>query len=260
MPSILRSLRRTTSHHEGVRESEVIAPPLLSPAINWGEWLASRHVRFSPVYRVPNTHWIRGWVDPRNGLDIVNNKFFPLPRMKPRPCSPLPYRLSHPGSGEFNYTKNCLIQTIYHMCCSGIELGPPWWVNTTSNVLRHYIIIHNLRAVPMLLSYGQTRITFTEVQHIYRRSVALYIVSNWYLRNLSSAPTTDLSAFFRNVKDMNLDENSFQVNEIITIKTLNILKSCQNKNCLTLLWDESSHVSITTDFELSRSIRDVQKR
>jgi hypothetical protein len=38
-------------------------------ALVGGEWSASRPRRFTPEERVPGTHWIGGWVDPRAGLD-----------------------------------------------------------------------------------------------------------------------------------------------------------------------------------------------
>jgi hypothetical protein len=34
-----------------------------------GEWSASRPGRFTLVETALGTHWIRGWVDPRVGLD-----------------------------------------------------------------------------------------------------------------------------------------------------------------------------------------------
>jgi hypothetical protein len=36
----------------------------LTSALVGGEWLASRSDRFTPGERVPDTHWIRGWVAP----------------------------------------------------------------------------------------------------------------------------------------------------------------------------------------------------
>jgi hypothetical protein len=43
----------------------------LTSALVGGEWSASRPGRFIPTERVPGTHWIGGWVDPRAGLDDV---------------------------------------------------------------------------------------------------------------------------------------------------------------------------------------------
>jgi hypothetical protein len=39
-----------------------------------GEWSASGPGRFTPGERVPSTHWIGGLVDPRAGLDDVENR------------------------------------------------------------------------------------------------------------------------------------------------------------------------------------------
>jgi hypothetical protein len=52
-------------------------------ALAGGEWSASRPGRFTPGERVPCTHWIGGWVDPRAGLDnMENRKFLTLPGLK----------------------------------------------------------------------------------------------------------------------------------------------------------------------------------
>jgi hypothetical protein len=43
-----------------------------TPALVGGEWSASRAGRFTPGETAPDgTHWIRGWVGPRNGRDNV---------------------------------------------------------------------------------------------------------------------------------------------------------------------------------------------
>jgi hypothetical protein len=39
----------------------------LTSALVGGEWSASRPGNFTPGERVPGTHWIGGWVDPRAG-------------------------------------------------------------------------------------------------------------------------------------------------------------------------------------------------
>jgi hypothetical protein len=55
-----------------------------------GEWSASRPCRFTPGEKVPGTHWIRGWVDPRAGLDDMEMwKFLTLPKQELRSlCRP----------------------------------------------------------------------------------------------------------------------------------------------------------------------------
>jgi hypothetical protein len=55
----------------------------LTLALAGGEWSASRPGRFTPGERVPGTHCIRGWVNPRAGLDdMEKGKFFTLPGLK----------------------------------------------------------------------------------------------------------------------------------------------------------------------------------
>jgi hypothetical protein len=38
-------------------------------ALVGSEWSASRPGCFTPGERAPGTHWIGGWVDPRDGLN-----------------------------------------------------------------------------------------------------------------------------------------------------------------------------------------------
>jgi hypothetical protein len=48
-----------------------------------GEWSASRPGRFTPGEKVPGTHWIGNWVDPRAGLDdLEERKFLNLPGLE----------------------------------------------------------------------------------------------------------------------------------------------------------------------------------
>jgi hypothetical protein len=57
--------------HEGVWGSEGIALFYLTSALDGGELSASRLGRFTPGERVPGTHWIGGWVNPRTGPDAI---------------------------------------------------------------------------------------------------------------------------------------------------------------------------------------------
>jgi hypothetical protein len=51
----------------------------LTSALVGGEWSASLPVRFTPLGKGPDTHWVGGWVTPRAGLDDVEKrKFFIL--------------------------------------------------------------------------------------------------------------------------------------------------------------------------------------
>jgi hypothetical protein len=44
-----------------------------------GEWTASRPGRFTCGGRAPGTHWIEGYVDPRDGMaDVEKRKFLAL--------------------------------------------------------------------------------------------------------------------------------------------------------------------------------------
>jgi hypothetical protein len=48
-----------------------MAQPFLTSALDGGEWLASCLSRFTPEEGTPGTHWIRGWVGLRAGLESV---------------------------------------------------------------------------------------------------------------------------------------------------------------------------------------------
>jgi hypothetical protein len=61
--------------------------------LDGGEWSASYPSHFTHGERVPDTHWIGGWVGPRAGLDIVEKrKIVPLPVFEPRPFQPVARR------------------------------------------------------------------------------------------------------------------------------------------------------------------------
>jgi hypothetical protein len=40
------------------------------------EWSASRPGHFIPEERIPGSHWIVGWMNPRTGLDDVKKRKF----------------------------------------------------------------------------------------------------------------------------------------------------------------------------------------
>jgi hypothetical protein len=48
------------------------APPLLTSALDGGEWSDSRHCCFTPGERYAGTLWIGGWVGSRAGLDDMD--------------------------------------------------------------------------------------------------------------------------------------------------------------------------------------------
>jgi hypothetical protein len=41
----------------------------LTSALVGGEWSVSRPGSFTPREKAPGTHWLGGWVEPRAGLD-----------------------------------------------------------------------------------------------------------------------------------------------------------------------------------------------
>jgi hypothetical protein len=58
----------------------------LTSALAGGEWSASCPGHFTPEEEAPGTHWIGGWVDPRAGLNAVENrKFLTLPGLELQP-------------------------------------------------------------------------------------------------------------------------------------------------------------------------------
>jgi hypothetical protein len=83
---------------------DVLVHIFLTSAVTGSEWLASRPCRFTRRKRDPGTHSIGGWMDPRAGLDDVENrKFLTLPGLALRPHgrparSQSLYRLSYPGT------------------------------------------------------------------------------------------------------------------------------------------------------------------
>jgi hypothetical protein len=76
--------------HEGVLEEwRYISTHSLTPALDGGEWSASRPGRFTPRERVLGTRWIGGWVGPRAFLDTVVKRKIPSPHRKSNPRTPI---------------------------------------------------------------------------------------------------------------------------------------------------------------------------
>jgi hypothetical protein len=69
---------------------DVLIRVFLTSAHVSGEWWASRSDRFSFGERAPDTHWLRGCVGPRSGLDDMENwKFLTLLGLELQlPCRP----------------------------------------------------------------------------------------------------------------------------------------------------------------------------
>jgi hypothetical protein len=80
-----------------------------------------------PRERASGTHRIGSWVDPRPGLDDVENrKFFTLPGLEIRPlCHPALsqslYRLRHPGSSPISVFSQMLGTELIYCICYGVS-------------------------------------------------------------------------------------------------------------------------------------------
>jgi hypothetical protein len=72
--------------HEDIWGSGGIAPPFLTSALDWGEWLVQRIGHFTLGETTPGTHLIGGSVGPRAGLDDVMRKI--LHCREPNPGRP----------------------------------------------------------------------------------------------------------------------------------------------------------------------------
>jgi hypothetical protein len=59
---------------------------VLDLGIRWRRVVSSMLRTFYPEERAPGTHWIRGWVGSRAGLDTVEKRrYLALPGIEPRP-------------------------------------------------------------------------------------------------------------------------------------------------------------------------------
>jgi hypothetical protein len=66
-----QSLKPVRKFHKGVLGCGGIFPPLLTSALDEGEWSASRHDLFTLRGRNFLTQWIGGWVGRRTSQDDV---------------------------------------------------------------------------------------------------------------------------------------------------------------------------------------------
>jgi hypothetical protein len=80
-----------TEHHatKAYWGSGCIAPRILTSAIDWGEWSASRTGRSTHRKRAPGTHWIGDWLGPTAGLDSVVKRKIPSPRRESNLRTPI---------------------------------------------------------------------------------------------------------------------------------------------------------------------------
>jgi hypothetical protein len=67
-------LNRAPRHGGTLEESRYGSTHYLTSALDGREWSASRPGRFTAGERVPGTHWKRGWVGLRAGLDVVEKR------------------------------------------------------------------------------------------------------------------------------------------------------------------------------------------
>jgi hypothetical protein len=61
-----------------------------SSTLDGGEWSSSRLGRCTPRERVPDTHWIEGWVVHRAGVEAVVKREIPSSCRDSKPRSPSP--------------------------------------------------------------------------------------------------------------------------------------------------------------------------
>jgi hypothetical protein len=73
-----------------------------------GEWSASRPGLFSSRKRAPGTHWIGGWVGPRDGMKVVEKILYFTGTQTPTPWSPVASRYT---DCAIPAPQGCLIDT-----------------------------------------------------------------------------------------------------------------------------------------------------
>jgi hypothetical protein len=85
------SLCSLTEHHamKAYWEWRYSSTHSLTSALDGGDWSASRPGRFTLRERVPGTHWIGGWMDPRSVLDTVVKRKISSPRQESNSRTPI---------------------------------------------------------------------------------------------------------------------------------------------------------------------------
>jgi hypothetical protein len=72
-------------HEDVLGEWRYSSTHSLTSALDGGEWSALRPSRFTTNERIPGTHWIGGWVDPRAILDAMVKRKIPSLRRESNP-------------------------------------------------------------------------------------------------------------------------------------------------------------------------------
>jgi hypothetical protein len=82
--------------------------------------------------KASSAHWIRGWMDPRTGLDdLRKRKISPSPGVEPRPSKPSLYRLSYLDS--YLYICPRVVVTLDAGLARWVDLLDPHKARTTYN-------------------------------------------------------------------------------------------------------------------------------
>jgi hypothetical protein len=109
---------------ENIITKETPVEDSLPSALDGGEWSASRRRPLYPRERAPGTHWIRGWVGPRAGLNAVEKRKISCRGREVNSGRlshiPLLHRLSYPGSWG-DSTATHIIPTEHFYCKQNTE-------------------------------------------------------------------------------------------------------------------------------------------
>jgi hypothetical protein len=157
----------------------------LTSAVAGGEWSASRPGRFNPTERSPGTCWIRGWVDPRASLDVLEErKFFTLPGLElrhlRRPArSQSLYRLRYPGSKGLRLNGN-------NIAVGYLPNAPLWRQHRCGGQVQSSINVYNFKTTE---TRGVKFLSLCELkpagscniwsQENYRRDTVFWRLSGW---------------------------------------------------------------------------------
>jgi hypothetical protein len=130
-----------------------------------------------PLYnreRAPGTHFIRGWVDPRAGLDDIGSVKFTLPGLEFPP--PLVFQ---PGYGQSLYRLSYVVSynAVFNICVYII------WVLSTylPTYLSIYLSIHPSSIYPLSISISIYLSNLTIYLSIHPSTSCLFVYLSIYL-------------------------------------------------------------------------------